>query len=168
LVADDLRETIAAHFRMPERQAVIQTLIELPNFFEGWFTAETLFALRRRWPDAQLSSNANYRQFGKPDVVFVHERLTAVLALKHIATRHPDGPSRWDGAKGSTVAKDIESLIAVRGDGLHDTGRVCERKRLSCIACSVAHLSSRGVRVAEPKVEALLENGSFHLIDFAL
>lgn len=183
MVADDLRETIAAHFRAPERQAVIQALIEFPNFFEGWFTAETLFALRRRWPDANLSSNANYGQFGKPDVVFVHKTLTAILALKHIATRHPDGPSRWDGAKGSTVAKDIEKLSAVRADGVakralvfygpgrpvaHDSTGPCERNRLFCIACSVAHLSTRGVRVAEPKVEALLENGSFYLIDFAL
>src|SRR5438094_2729089 len=105
-----LRETIVSHFRAASRQEVIRSLVEFPNFFEGWFTAETLFAIRTRWPAARLLSNTNHEGFEKPDVVVLHRGFTAVVALKHIATCHPDGPSRWDGAKESTVARDIMKL----------------------------------------------------------
>lgn len=188
MTTDDLCTTIAEHFRAPARQDVIRALFKLPNFFEGWFTAETLFALRTRWPSAELKSNASYAGFEKPDVVFVHDGFIAVLALKHIATSHREAPSRWDGAKGSTVAKDIEKLRAAHASGMerrvmvfygpgfrvvHSEGATCDRKRLMCVACSVQHLSGEllargGERLAEPAIETLLEDGSFHLLDFVL
>jgi hypothetical protein len=183
----ELRGTLAAHFRAPARQSVVRALVEFPNFFEGWFTAEALFALRCRWPDATLSSNANHGGFPKPDVVFSHEGLTAVLALKHISTLHRDAQSRWDGVKGSTVAKDISGLRAVQstavttralvfyGPGyrtVHEMDGACERNRLFCISCSVRHLShaliaAGGQAVTEPEIETLLDDGSFHLLEFA-
>jgi hypothetical protein len=160
---------------------------EFPNFFEGWFTAETLFALRRRWPQAELSSNANNGEFGKPDVVVWNGNSTAVLALKHTATRHREAQSRWNGAKPSTVAKDITKLRAVRANGesrrvlvfygpprvAHNPGATCERNRLSRIFWPVADLSralvaSGADRIAEPEVVTLLDDGSFHLLDFAV
>lgn len=185
---EELRTTLAAHFRAPARQDVIRAIAKLPNFFEGWFTAETLFALQRRWPSAVLSSNTNHLGFRKPDVVFAYEGLTAILELKHIATGHRDAQSRWDGAKDSTVAKDIEALRLVQAQDAknitrrvlvfygpaspvaHSQGRTCERNRLLCLACSVQHLSSvlvsrGGEPVGDPAVEKLIDDGTFFLLD---
>jgi hypothetical protein len=188
VTADDLRDTITTHFRAPDRQAVIRVLGEFPNFFEEWFRAETLFALRRRWPQAKLISNENYREFRKPDVVVGNGSFTAVLALKHTATRYREAQSRWNGGKDSTVAKDILNLRAVRANGesrrvlvfygpgrrvAHNPGAICGRNRLSCISCSVADLcrvlvANGADRIAEPEIVTLLDDGSFHLLDFAV
>jgi hypothetical protein len=86
----------------------------LPYFFEGWFTAETLAVLSEISPTVQLRSNTNYKGFEKPDVVIEDAGFSAIVALKHIATINPDAASRWDGGKGSTVAKDV---IKLRGRG---------------------------------------------------
>ncbi len=186
MTADEVRRVLADHFRAPARQAVIQVLAKLPNFFEGWFTAETLFALRIHWPDATVSSNTNHAGFQKPDIAFAREGFTGIFALKHIATSHADAQSRWDGAKGSTVAKDINSLRSARANAValralvfygpgfpvvHDAGATCEKNSLRCIACSVKHLSrvvvaGGGERVADPAIEPLLDDGTFYLLDF--
>lgn len=188
MTAEDVRRAIGEHFRTPARQDVIRVLAELPNFFEGWFTAEALFALRTRWPDATLSSNTNYASLTKPDIVFAREGFTGIFAFKHIATMHPDAQSRLDGAKSSNVAKDIKSLRSAYVNDCtrrayvfygpafpiaHDRGIVCEKNRLLCIACSVQHLSKvlisdGGEGLAGPESEALLDDGTFHLLDFAL
>jgi hypothetical protein len=183
LTADEIRRAIAQHFRSPERQAVIRSMSDLANFFEGWFTVETLFALRAKWPNARLSSNIHHGEFQKPDVVICEGSVSAVLALKHIATHHPDAVSRWDGAKGSTVAKDIEKfrqvagnstlrrVLVFHGPGQHSHSKDTRCKNwLRCIACSFEHLAARvstgGTKLAEPAIEALLEDGTFHLVDF--
>jgi len=182
-----IHDAVVKHFKASSRQASIRCLQELPYFFEGWFTAEVLIALRERFPAIRLLSNTNYSGFQKPDIVIEDVEFTAVVALKHIATRNPDAASRWDGRKGSTVSKDILNL---RTTGKEDVARrvlvfygpavlsahkpraACEKNRPFCVECSTQHLSKTLEAAGHPPVAApvpvaLLEpEATFHLLEF--
>ena len=184
-----IHDAVVEHFKASSRQASIRCLQELPYFFEGWFTAEVLIGLRNRFPSIRLLSNTNYKGFQKPDVVIEDVGFTAVVALKHIATRNADAASRWDGGKGSTVSKDILKLRIAGAEDIarrvvvfygpavlcaHKPGPACEKNRPFCIECSTGHLSqtleAAGHALLAPPVRvALLEpEATFHLLEFEL
>jgi hypothetical protein len=108
----------------------------------------------------------------------------AVVALKHIATLNPDAASRWDGGKGSTVAKDILKFQGERDSEVvrkvlvfygpaamsaHASGGSCRTNRATCVDCSLRHLSDTlradGINPGGSVVFPLLEP-TFHLIEF--
>jgi len=184
----DIQATLTQHFTTLDRQATIRDIQTLPNFFESWFTGECLLAVHRAFPEAQLHSNANYGTFRKPDIVIADNSFACVIANKHIPTLSREACSRWDGGKGSTVAKDISGLQANTQRNVvkrvlvfygptrevnHQVGQVCFTHRELCLECSINHLrqtlADSKCKMPEPERIELLagEEDSFYLLVFA-
>lgn len=186
---DTVQDALVRHFKSAARLATIRDISRFPNFFEPWFTAECLSALMRSFPDITLKTNENFLTFSKPDIVFSHYDFVCVLEIKHLTPLSRECRGRWNGAKGSTVARDICALhknpdlstvrcvVVFYGPAyrvMHQAGGTCRTKRAECLACSVADLRETVARdcqcsLREPEYLELLrdERGSFYMLVFS-
>jgi len=186
-----IQETLVQHFISPQRLSTIRDIFTLPNFFEGWFTVESLSALIRRFSNIALVSNEHFLSFSKPDIAFSYNDLTCVIEVKHLSTRDPDCRGRWNGAKQSTVAKDICALCTNQNSTVvkrvlvfygpayqvnHLTSESCGRNhRKQCLECSIADLQKTVLedcdfQLSKPECAELLrsEQGNFYLLIFTV
>lgn len=193
-----IQEAIVGHFKSAERQKVILSFPRFRNFFEGWLTAEILYLLAQRWPNAKMVSNEDFKTYSKspedsktyskPDIAFSHHDFTCVMEIKHLPTHHPGCRPRWNGAKKSTVAKDICKLYEVQDTSVaryslafyglanlvsHMSGGACSNHRERCLECSLKDLKETIKNTCGfdlPQVEPLCllntDQGDFYLLVF--
>jgi hypothetical protein len=179
-----IQESLVRHFTSSERLASIHTITKFPNFFEAWFTAECLSALIRGFPEATLLTNENYLAFSKPDIVFLQHEFVCVIEAKHLTPLSRECRGRWNGAKGSTLAKDLCALYQKGSSAVkrvlvfygpakeiaHPTGETCRQNRSGCLRCSIddlreAVMNDCDLNLIEPDYIKLISTGN---ADFGL
>lgn len=92
----------------------IDTFKEIPNFFEAWFTVETIYTIRSLFRDTRVRSNENYGGFSKPDIIIGDNGHLYVIELKHFPTYSREARGRFDGGKRSTAIIDYLKLKEAR------------------------------------------------------
>ena len=187
----DIENRIIEHFTNSDRKKTITDLMVFPYFFEEWFTAECLVTLKNYLRTGKIWVNENFRNFVKPDIVLEFDKETFVLEIKHLATGNQNCQSRWNGAKPSTVAKDVEKLlngdkkvvkkiIAFYGpawEKRHGDNTSCYQKKKWCLKCSIDDLkdtviSTYRYELKDPrKCQIVPEsngNGGFYALIFSI
>ena len=152
-----IQTELVKHFTSPAKTATIQDMLRFSNFFEEWFTAECLSAIFRKYPALSIRTNENCFGFSKPDIALSDTSFEAVIEVKHLNPASRECRGRWNGAKGSTVVKDICALhmntnttatkrvLVFYGSAHavnHIKGGTCATNRVRCLACSITDLQS--------------------------
>jgi hypothetical protein len=185
-----IQTELIKHFTSPAKTTAIQDMLMFSNFFEEWFTAECLSAILRKYPTLSIRTNENYLGFSKPDIALSDTGFVAVIEVKHLNPASRECRGRWNGAKGSTVARDICALHTNTNTtatkrvlvfyGLarainHAQGEICATNKGRCLACSIADLQSTvlsdcGLALQTPQSIPLLtsSSGDFYLLVFTV
>lgn len=152
-----VQKILVRHFIAASQQAVISDVLGFPNSFEQWFTAESISALVRAFPASSIHTNEDFLNFSKPDIALTLGEFVCVMEMKHLTPLSRECRGRWNGAKVSTVAKDICALhsnsnnlatkrvMVFYGPAQkvnHPPGGICSSGRSKCLACSIVDLQS--------------------------
>ncbi len=181
---------LVQHFKSAERLATILDISAFLNSFEQWFTVECLSVILRKFPTLKVSTNEDVHGFSKPDIALSDTGFVAVIEVKHLNPLSIDCQGRWNGAKGSTVAKDICKLYTNANKTAikrvlvfygyaqtsnHVLGGTCTVNRGQCLACSIADLqgtvlSNCGLNLSAPRAIPLFPGSdeNFYLLVFTV
>lgn len=185
-----IENKLVQHFTSAERLATIRDISKFPNFFESWFTAECLSAILRSFPAIKARTNENFPPFGKPDITLSYDGFVCVIEVKHISTHSNQCCGRWDGDKGSTVAKDIFNLqrnvktnivkivtvfYGPVEQAAHNSNKTCGLRRELCLECNLNHLQNtlackwKSTMPVPNRIRLLSDSqGDFYLLVFAI